>query len=263
MLGFVDSTGNSTGPHLHYEVSGQDIQGLVPEPILTGKKVSHSTCGAAGEESQLGESIAFRDLEGWVAEAQISTENIDVAHNGPSTCSWAQQQQMGFAINANFFPGRQIQGLAKGSQGSAGVNPTGVSNYQTFTVQDGGGRIGGLVVTDSPNIGRAVTGVDLLDITQSANLKVGRSLLAVSGNTLYLVSLKQATIEDAQSFMSQALQVSNYISLDGGSSTKAYVSGRECFEQSPGANVPVSIGVVSATINQIVPESAGSVIGGQ
>ncbi len=130
LLGLMNSTGNSTGNHLHYEVvgGGVDIIDLVPltdaekaaakadEYTIFGMRVSSQECSRSNVDEEAG-------ISGYIAIGPQNPDNLVVT---PSSmfqspvhpCTWfSQNQNLAVAINANYYnsPSEPI--------GPAGSNP--------------------------------------------------------------------------------------------------------------------------------------------
>lgn len=113
-IGRVDSTGNSSGNHLHYEVIGANILDIIPitdeqrsefaqdERKMLGLVVNSQECAAENVEAELG-------VEGYIAIGPKTADNVVVtesnqARNPQYTCDWFQTTaELDVAINGNFF----------------------------------------------------------------------------------------------------------------------------------------------------------------
>lgn len=113
-IGRVDSTGNSSGNHLHYEVIGANILDIIPitdeqrsefsqdERKMLGLVVNSQECAAENVEAELG-------VEGYIAIGPKTADNVVVtessqARNPQYTCDWFQATaELDVAINGNFF----------------------------------------------------------------------------------------------------------------------------------------------------------------
>lgn len=116
LLGLMNSTGNSTGNHLHYEVvgGGVDIIDLVPltdaekaeakadEYTIFGMRVNSQECSRANVDEEEG-------ISGYIAIGPQNPDNLVVT---PSSmfqspvhpCTWFDQNQnLAVAINANYY----------------------------------------------------------------------------------------------------------------------------------------------------------------
>ncbi len=113
-IGFVNSTGNSTGNHLHYEVIGDPpitILSLLPlsnsfkqaitvsEETIFGLPVSSTDCAI----KNLGDATGFMAIGPKEINNLLMSSTAEINQGPIRTCTWQQNRNLEAAINANFF----------------------------------------------------------------------------------------------------------------------------------------------------------------
>ncbi len=114
LLGRVDSTGNSSGNHLHFETVGIDVLDILPltaaeksairadESAIYGMSVNSRDCAAAQDDDDAG-------VSGYVAIGPKTADNFVVSNSAEAsspkyTCDWFRNNpELDVAINANYY----------------------------------------------------------------------------------------------------------------------------------------------------------------
>ncbi|MFZ1720931.1 MAG: M23 family metallopeptidase, partial [Microgenomates group bacterium] len=295
-IGNVNSTGNSTGNHLHYEVVGTSILNLLPlslefkqavaldEETIFGLPVSSTDCAI----KNLGDPTGFMAIGPKEVSNLLMSSTAEINQGPIRTCSWRQNRNLAVAINANFF---NDDGLPSGIAGNNFAKYWGNADNRDITFIE---QMQSLVVTSStdtitmvrpdpdlayspegdfpidlPQYNSGITGL-YVDGDSSTSTLDSRTLVATgtasaecsteyAGQEVIFFLVMNGVSFDTIEQEARRCGATQFIHLDGGGSS-AFCSNDANLNFATTRNVPVSVGMYRAELFSIFDDENGGTV---
>lgn len=291
LLGTVDSTGNSTGNHLHYEIVGTDVINVLPlsdsfkqaivnqEDLIFGTPVSSEDCSI----QNMGDAAGFMAIGPRTAANLLVSTTAEIEAGAVRTCSWQASKNVEVAINGNFFntPTEPI-GLAGTSPSKYWANAdnrslTLINQMQSLVVDTVTSRVSMVrpdpdlatrdpieYPIDVPQYRAAVTGLydsgpsstSVADDRTLVGLGTANDVCSteyVGQEVIFFLVMNNVSYDEMEAEAARC-GATSFIHLDAGGST-AFCTADPEMTKATTRNVPVNLGMFNAELIKIFPTS--------